>query len=162
MNEQELLMNKLLANEILGINDWEKICRQYTLSEDVIREFKNQVDWDCITIYQKLSESFIEEFLDKLNWEFLCERQILSDNFLEKHWNDLDKLHYLNISYQQKLSKKFILKHKDEIYLPGLAQNKYIKHSIVKKLYYTFLCYYYKKNNQTQAEFLNLQELVIC
>jgi len=44
-----------------------------TLSEDFIREFKNEVDWENISMYQTLSEDFIREFGKKVKWELYFE-----------------------------------------------------------------------------------------
>jgi hypothetical protein len=41
--------------------DWGKLCSQYKLSEEFIREHKNLVWWEYISQYQKLSEEFIHE-----------------------------------------------------------------------------------------------------
>ena len=44
------------------VDDWARISRELTLSEDFIRDHQDKVDWEYISKYQKLSEDFIKEF----------------------------------------------------------------------------------------------------
>jgi len=45
-----------------GTVDWYDVCTVQNVSEDFIREFKDEVDWRRISRYQKLSEEFRKEF----------------------------------------------------------------------------------------------------
>ena len=56
------------ANEILDTNykNWQALSRHEFLTEDFIREFKDEVDWFWISMFQHLSEDFIREFKDKV------------------------------------------------------------------------------------------------
>ena len=47
---------------------WKLISINQKLSENFIREFKDNIDWNSISQYQKLSEDFIREFKNKINW----------------------------------------------------------------------------------------------
>jgi intein-encoded DNA endonuclease-like protein len=68
----------------------EKICKEYdiefdpTLSEDFIKEFKDNVHWGWISMFQKLSEDFIREFKDEVNWYYISRCQKLSEDFREE------------------------------------------------------------------------------
>ena len=59
----------LLNNELNTKDDWNNLCRNYTLSEDIIEKYKDKFDWRLISIYQTLSESFIERYKNKFNWD---------------------------------------------------------------------------------------------
>ena len=70
--------------------DWYCISIYQTLSEDFMREFKDNVHWAGISIYQKLSESFMREFRDKLDWYWMCRKQNLSYEFISEFRNRLE------------------------------------------------------------------------
>ena len=74
------------ANRILGTDfkSWEKLSVYGKLSEDFIREFKNEVNWYHISINQKLSEDFIREFKDRVEWYWISCGQKLSESFAEE------------------------------------------------------------------------------
>jgi hypothetical protein len=52
------------------------------LSEEFIKEFKNEVDWDFISKYQKLSEEFIKEFKNEVGktYESHCDHNLDNEN----------------------------------------------------------------------------------
>jgi len=54
------------------------------LSEEFIRDFKDQLDWDGISRYQQLSEDFIEEMKNYVNWQIIINSQKLSTALYEK------------------------------------------------------------------------------
>ena len=64
--------------------DWDEISKNQKLSEEFIKEFEYNIDWTVITKYQRLSEKFIKEFKDELDWEYICLYQVLSDEFIEE------------------------------------------------------------------------------
>ncbi len=82
-------------------NDWLFASMFCSLSEDFIKEFKDNVDWDWIWQKQHLSEDFILEFLDKA-----------------------DECSWRYISYVQNLSFDFILDFDDKIVFDCLAQKE--------------------------------------
>lgn len=85
--------------------DWERKSWENGLSEDYIRNHKDQLNWVIISKNQKLSEPFIEEMKDKVNWYYLCQNQHLSEPFLRKWKNKFN----LNDIFQfQKVSEEFI------------------------------------------------------
>ena len=63
-------------NSIKNIN-WKEISIHKNLSENFIREFRNDVNWYWISRYQKLSENFIREFQKEVDWEHISEYQKL-------------------------------------------------------------------------------------
>ena len=62
-NNQKILLKFI---QIHSNVDWNYISSQYILSENFIREFKDEVNWYYISPYQKLSENFIREFKDEV------------------------------------------------------------------------------------------------
>ena len=72
--------------------DWNNLdfYRNNTLTEDFIREFKDDVNWDCISSCQKLSEDFIREFQDKVDWSTISYRQKLSGKFVREFQDKID------------------------------------------------------------------------
>lgn len=65
--------------------NWENVCyHNRNLSDDVIREFHNEVDWKVISRYHDLSEDFIREFKDYVSWEDISTYQILTKEFIKE------------------------------------------------------------------------------
>ena len=79
------------------------------LSEEFIREFKDNVDWDMISNYQTLSEDFIREFKDNVNWLYISRNSNLKYKLSEDFIREFkDKLYWYFISTDQKLNSEFI------------------------------------------------------
>lgn len=95
------------ANKILGTNyhTWIEISRHKGLTEDFIREFKNEVNWNFISRCQHLSEDFIREFQYEVNWDYIAADQQLSEDFIREFANRVD---WEYISIYQHLSEDFI------------------------------------------------------
>lgn len=79
---------------------WVTFSRHQKISEDFIREFKNEVCWSSISIGQKLSESFIRElyyFLDNKTFKkyFINENKITYERIRE-----LDKIENINSRFE--------------------------------------------------------------
>lgn len=74
----------------------EDICEKQTLSEDFIREFKDQVSWNWICEKQNLSEDFIREFRDKVNWICISQFQKLSPEFFIEFKDKVNIAVFLN------------------------------------------------------------------
>lgn len=115
LNEREIM-----ANEILGKNDWEKISEQ-NLTEQQLREWKDKLYWYKVFINSQVPEDLIEELekegkLNDLEWKRISKHQNLSEKFLVKHNN---KIHLFFILKRYKFPLKFIannlLKTKPEI-----------------------------------------------
>jgi hypothetical protein len=92
--------------------DWDYISVYKKLTEDFIREFKNNVDWCFISINQTLSEKFIREFKDNVNWEYISRHQKLSEDFIREF---SDKVYWTYISKYQKLSEDFMEEFADKL-----------------------------------------------
>lgn len=92
--------------------DWDYISVYKKLTEDFIREFKNNVDWLFISINQTLSESFIREFKHNINWEYISRHQKLSEDFIREF---SDKVDWTYISKYQKLSEDFMDEFADKL-----------------------------------------------
>ena len=92
--------------------DWSFISINQTLSEDFIREFKYNINWEYISQYQKLSEDFIREFSDKVDWTYISKYQKLSEDFMDKF---ADKLNWILIPIYQNYSDEFAEKNKYRI-----------------------------------------------
>ena len=92
--------------------DWDYISVYKKLTEDFIREFKNNVDWCFISINQTLSENFIREFKDNVNWEYISRHQQLSEDFIREF---SDKVDWTYISKYQKLSEDFMDEFADKL-----------------------------------------------
>ena len=59
-----------------------------------------------------MSEEFIREFKDKVHWVNISYHQKLSEDFIREFQ---DKVYWVNISYHQKLSEDFIREFQDKI-----------------------------------------------
>ena len=65
IGNQKILFKFIQNND--NVN-WYFISRNYILSENFIREFKDEVDWYYISKYQILSKKFKKEFKYKNIW----------------------------------------------------------------------------------------------
>ena len=134
------------ANEILGTNyrGWRELSAHRYLSEDFIREFKDDVSWYQISMYQRLSEDFIREFVDRVDWGTVSKCQHLSEAFIREFKDDVcwnwvlisqhlsedfirefaDRGNWVFISKHQHLSENFIREFKDDVrwYLISMYQ----------------------------------------
>ena len=61
--------------------NWQYISINQNLSEEFIREFKDDVNWHNISCNQNLSEEFIREFKEYVNWKYISRYQNLSEKF---------------------------------------------------------------------------------
>ena len=125
------------ANEILGTNyrAWRELSSHRYLSEDFIREFKDDVSWFQISMYQRLSEDFIREFADRVDWGSISKCQHLSEDFIREFKDDVcwnwvlisqhlsedfirefaDRGNWVFIAKHQHLSENFIREFKDDV-----------------------------------------------
>tara|TARA_Y100000310_G_scaffold57488_2_gene52714 strand:+ start:42100 stop:42459 length:360 start_codon:yes stop_codon:yes gene_type:complete len=69
---------------------WFTICREYELSEDFMREYKDDLDWFMACKYQDMSEDFIREVQDKVDWMRVSERYPISKSFIIEFQDKLD------------------------------------------------------------------------
>ena len=126
------------VNELLGTNyqgvingdDWICISARQKLSEDFIREFKDNVDWDCISANQKLSENFIREFQDKVFWYGISECQNLSESFIREFQ---DKMDWVDISTYQKLSESFISEFQDNVNWYRISEYQHLSEDFIRE-----------------------------
>lgn len=88
------------------------VSRYQKLSEGFIRDFKDEVDWFYISAHQKLSEDFIQEFQYKVKWYYISMCQKLSENFIRKFQY---KVNWYNISMYQELSENFIREFQNKV-----------------------------------------------
>ena len=120
------------ANEILGTNyrGWRELSAHRYLSEDFIREFKDDVSWFQISIYQRLSEDFIREFADRVDWGSISKCQHLSEDFIREF---KDRVNWYLISECQHLSKEFIEEFKGELNMDLITDSWHYKSTEEKK-----------------------------
>ena len=143
------------ANEILGTNynDWEWLSKyehlsedfirefkdnviwywvsqHQHLSEDFIREFKDRVHWGCISDYQNLSEDFIREFKDRVDWACISAYQHLSEDFIREFQ---DRVDWDCISIYQRLSEDFIREFKDRVHWDWISRYQRLSKEFIKE-----------------------------
>ena len=73
-----------------NILDWYNISYHQIISEDIIRQFQDDVNWAGVSYAQKLSEDFIIEFQDRVYWNVISWSQKLSIEFILNNLNKLD------------------------------------------------------------------------
>lgn len=97
-----------LANEA----DWFTISKKYTLSDDLIREWKDIItDWNSICMKQKMGPKLLEEiipYLDSNAWLSFCIYQNLSEEFIDR-W--ADRIDWKNLSFNPYLTEKVAKKY---------------------------------------------------
>jgi len=105
---------------------WQGVSKNYSLTEDFIRDFRDYVTWDWITVKQIMSDEFIEEFKDRILWDHLCKYKKLSEDFMRKY---RDKINWTMASKYQNMSLGFMKEFKSYINWNQIFQNQKIKNS---------------------------------
>jgi len=150
--------HKIITEEFIRENkdeiNWEEICICQKLSEDFIREFHNKVNWEEISCCQKLNENFIREFQDKVYWNYISTFQKLSEEFIREFKDEVD---WTRISGCQKLSEKFIREFKNKVNLIYFLNQINFKVSFDKnKNIYRIISNNYCSNYLEFNEFIDL------
>ena len=58
-----LIKELIIANELNGENNWDKISRMPNLSEDDLREYKDLLNWDKVPYYNvNIPNDLLDEF----------------------------------------------------------------------------------------------------
>ena len=74
MNEyRQNLLKEIGINDletVLSSADWYRISKKGNLSEDFMREFKEEIYWGVVYVKQILSDDFLIELQDTINWTF--------------------------------------------------------------------------------------------
>lgn len=78
-----------MKNKDINIH-WWYIPEEYILSEDIIREFKDDFEWYLIAMFQNISYKFIIEFIDRMDLCDLKENENL--HLTEEQWRTLEVL----------------------------------------------------------------------
>lgn len=132
------------ANRILGTKyiGWYEVSYHRGLSENFIREFKNEVDWYFISCRQKLSEDFIREFKDDVDWRCISTYQKLSEDFIRKFKDKLpdcnitQSWHYVDTEFKKNEVMKTGLYECHEDYFiayKGIRSDRYSKYNFQYK-----------------------------
>ena len=112
--------------------DWSRISKYQNLSEDFIREFKDRVDWCEISNHQHLSEGIIREFADKVKWGLISIFQHLSENFI-REFNDKVSLSWGWISMHQTLSEDFIREFKNMVNWTYISKYQHLSEDFIRE-----------------------------
>ena len=105
----------------MTFGDWEGVSREKDLSEEFIREFKNDLEWFSVSKFQKLSESLIVELKGYVNWLGVSKYQKLSENFIREN---VVNVCWEYICIHQKLSENFLREFQDRVYW-GIISSQY-------------------------------------
>jgi hypothetical protein len=94
--------------------DFEYLSNDVLLSDEFIEKFSDKyyLYWKEVSLYKYLSEEFIEKYVDKLNWIYVCRNQKLSDKLILKYSN---KLNWREISEYNELNLDFIDKYTEKL-----------------------------------------------
>lgn len=91
----------------------DRICREETLSEDFMRQYKDFLNWTELSLRQEMSEEFIYEMKDKVDWRHILNRSLLSETWLRNH---ADEINWKSLSSSnQTLSNEFLREFQDKI-----------------------------------------------
>jgi hypothetical protein len=69
---------------------WDRVCMDFSLSENFLRRFHKLISFEILTKYQVLSESFLLDFKDRFDWNYVSFYQELSRDFILKNRTLLD------------------------------------------------------------------------
>ena len=113
--------------------DLSFLVRFQSLSENIIRKFKDKLNWNNVILYQILSEPFMEEFETNIDWSIITWNQEVSGEFVEKH---IDKIGFKNICYRnvKDFPERFLLKHKKEIDWDHVLLQQKLSENIINQI----------------------------
>lgn len=65
--------------------DWWKVCREYKLSTNQMRKYRDQLDWGQVSQFQEFDLEFLREFQNAFNWHIVSRRLVaVGDDFLQE------------------------------------------------------------------------------
>ena len=141
------------ANEILGTNygGWRALSEHQYLSEDFIREFKDDVSWHRVSSCQHLSENFIREFKDKVNWGCISHYQHLSEDFIREFKNDVS---WGWVLISQHLSESFIREFADKFNWRLIPQFQRLSEDFIREFADSVDWHYVSMHQQLSEDFI--------
>ena len=139
---------------------WNHASMYQRFSEKFIIEFQDKVSWYYIPIKQKVSNKFLLAFMDKVDWTGVFQKRKMSERFIMKVYNcfnsKLDhkrtKCWVTGFSACQKLSEKFIRKHKDIVDWSGISRYQKLSEEFIEE-FIDKVDFYYIQQNAIFPEF---------
>ncbi len=132
------LSDEELINQFREKINFTDLCECYTLSENFIREFINEINqnleinWNGIVSNKSASElsiEFIREFQDYLDWVEISHFRKLSEDFIREFQ---DKVNWYEISIYN-FNESFIEEFKDKIVWETFSKNIDLTEKIIEK-----------------------------
>lgn len=105
--------------------DWHKLNWNHSLKFDMafITEFEDYIDWESVSMFTYLDEDVVRKYAHKLNMKKYVQWFSLSEELLERYADQID---WGYVSFKQKMSDKFIKKHRDRLGIDFLGLNPFI------------------------------------
>lgn len=128
MNEYNLYREDLL--KIAKQRGWDYVS-DFTLEEDFIIEFHNELNWSHVSKNSFLNKKLINEFSHKVNWVQISYHQKLSENFIEEFKHKVD---WTMVALGQTLAFEFILKYVKILPIDMLLSNEKLTKEIKQKI----------------------------
>lgn len=101
----------VFARKILRQPKFSYYASQYTLSEDFIEEFKDNIIWELVCQYSFLSEKLIVKYEKYIDWYAISRFQKLSLNLIEKYEKNINWYGLVNNpNLTQDIIRKYISK----------------------------------------------------
>ena len=104
----------------------QKSVSHYIMTYDLrcsLLRFPMLVNWHNLIRDNKLSNEFLDVFAPRVNWSMACRYQKLTEALMEKNSHLMD---WHQASYTQKFSKKFILKHLDDLEMDVIINQRFL------------------------------------
>ena len=159
-----LMKQKLSENFIREFKDevrWDQILGSQILPENCIYEIEKENYWNYISEYQKLSENFIREFQNEVIWVRISRTHELSENFIREF---KDKVDWFCISKFQKLSENFIREFKDKVDWKCISRDQELSENFIREfrneVHWRYMSgYLLKSSKKFKREFYDIIEL---
>ena len=120
---------------------FKELTRTHKLSNDFIREHRDELDWGEVSIYQNLSEKFIEEMIDYVVPKFVSLYQKVSKDFIKDHGLNIlveerQELDYLELRKRLEDMHCEVDIYKVAAYVQLNNANRVLKGNISNKIHY--------------------------
>jgi hypothetical protein len=121
VNLAAITMSKTLSEEFIRDFkeqlDWENVCMyQPNLSLALVKEFEDEMDWEILSVRTASTDpEIIREYQTKLNIQEVVECQTLPEDLLREFASFLDEEGWRILSMTQDLSEDFIRQYQDKV-----------------------------------------------
>lgn len=114
-----IYLDAIEMQEAIG---WDRTSQIMSLSEEIIRKYKNEFNWErLVEIQIDIPAELIEEFADVVDWYAVSQFQYISTEFIIKY---SDKIDWYRLSMNQRITEETIDYFRDKMDWRQISQKR--------------------------------------